>query len=200
MILRLTPLLALCWACAPPEPIPPPINTELLPGQVAFETTEGTFVIELDPGAAPATVTNILAYVDAGFYDGRDDKGTTIVHRVVADFVVQLGGFTQGMDAKTVLAPVVNEADNGLSNLRGTLAMARTSDPDSATSQFFVNLVDNTFLDATPSAAGYTVFGRVVDMDVLDAIGGVRTGPARGFDDVPVEDIEVVSVQRGATP
>lgn len=157
------------------------------PPQVTMETNLGTIVIELDEQAAPITVGNFLAYVDAGFYDGTDGAGATIFHRVVAGFVIQGGGFTEALDQKPTMAPIVNESGNGLSNVRGTIAMARTNDPDSATAQFYFNLVDNTPLDDPP---GYAVFGQIVEgLEVMDAIGAV----AVGGQDIPVDPVIILS-------
>jgi len=157
--------------------------------RVAFETTLGRFVIELDAAKAPKSAENFLAYAKEGFYDG------TVFHRVIAGFMVQGGGFTADMQQKPVKAPIVNEADNGLKNKRGTLAMARTQDPNSATAQFFVNLVDNAFLDHTGKNVrgwGYAVFGRVVEgMDVVDKIAAVKTGTRGPYADVPNETVTV---------
>lgn len=156
-----------------------------------FETTQGAFTVELFPKEAPETVANFLKYVDDGFFDG------TIFHRIVPGFVIQGGGLEPGMEEKTTRPPVRNEATNGLENLRGTLSMARTNDIHSATSQFFVNLADNDFLDHRPGSYGYAVFGRVTEgMDVIDRIAAVRTGRRRGHDDVPVEDVVIQSVRR----
>jgi cyclophilin family peptidyl-prolyl cis-trans isomerase len=161
---------------------------------VRFETSLGAFTIELDAQAAPLSAANFLQYVDDGHFDG------TIFHRVIPGFMIQGGGFTTDMEQKAVRASIRNEAANGLKNLRGTLAMARTSDIDSATAQFFVNLVDNAFLDHKDARNfGYAVFGRVTDgMDVIDAIAGVRTGSRRGHQDVPVEPVVVTSARRVA--
>lgn len=154
------------------------------------KTSLGEFVIELDSARAPITVANFAQYVEDDFYDG------TILHRVVADFVVQGGGLTPDLVQKETRAPIINESFNGLSNLRGTVAMARTDDPDSATSQFFVNLVDNPDLDATLGQAGYAVFGQVVEgMDVVDRIAAVPTEERDGFTDVPVEDVVIEDVE-----
>jgi cyclophilin family peptidyl-prolyl cis-trans isomerase len=158
-----------------------------------FETTQGAFTVELFQKEAPETVANFLKYVDDGFFDG------TIFHRIVPGFVIQGGGLEPGMEEKTTRPPVRNEATNGLENLRGTLSMARTNDIHSATSQFFVNLADNDFLDHRPGSYGYAVFGRVTEgMDVIDRIAAVRTGRRRGFDDVPVDDVVIQSVRRVA--
>jgi peptidyl-prolyl cis-trans isomerase A (cyclophilin A) len=158
---------------------------------IQFETSLGAFTIELFDKDAPKTVANFLAYVDDGFFDG------TIFHRIVPGFVIQGGGFTEDMSQKRTKEPIKNEADNGLKNERGTLSMARTNDVNSATSQFFVNLKDNDFLDHQRGNFGYAVFARVVEgMDVIDKIAAVETGRRRGFDDVPVEAVIMKSVQR----
>lgn len=159
-----------------------------------FETTLGVFVVELDDVAAPITVANFLTYLDGGFYDGIDGQGATVFHRVVPEFVVQGGGLTEALETKNTLPPIVNESGNGLTNVRGTIAMARTDQPDTATSQFFVNLVDNTFLDAPP---GYAVFGQVITgMDVIDAMADAPTQTVGDFMDVPVDPIVVLSATR----
>jgi len=154
---------------------------------IKLHTNHGTISLELDAERAPETVRNFLAYVTAGHYDN------TLFHRVIDGFMIQGGGFAPGMEQKPTQATIKNEADNGLKNLRGSVAMARTSDPHSASSQFFVNVADNAFLDhtaPTSSGWGYCVFGRVVEgMDVVDAIKTVKTG-AKGFQqDVPVQDV-----------
>lgn len=160
--------------------------------RISIVTNRGTVIAELDSERAPLTVENFLSYVREGHYNG------TIFHRVIEGFMVQGGGFTQEMQMKKTRPPVKNEADNGLRNLRGTLAMARTAVVDSATSQFFINLVDNGFLDhrdRTPQGYGYAVFGKVVEgMEVVDAIGGVQTATVRGFQDVPVEAVVIEKV------
>jgi cyclophilin family peptidyl-prolyl cis-trans isomerase len=159
--------------------------------KVRFETSRGGFTVELDEAAAPVTVRNFLRYVDEGFFDG------TVFHRVIPGFVIQGGGLTADLTQKRTHEPIENEAANGLKNKRGTLSMARTNDINSATSQFFVNLSDNDFLDHKPGSYGYAVFGRITDgMDVIDGIAAVRTGRRKGHDDVPVEDISVVSARR----
>lgn len=159
--------------------------------KVIFETSRGNFTVELDEAAAPITVKNFLRYVDEGFFDG------TIFHRVIPGFMIQGGGLTADLAQKRTHAPIENEATNGLKNKRGTLAMARTNDVNSATAQFFVNLVDNGFLDHKPGNYGYAVFGRVTGgMEVIDAIAQVRTGRRKGHDDVPLEDISVLSARR----
>ncbi|MDB4961263.1 MAG: Peptidyl-prolyl cis-trans isomerase PpiB [Myxococcales bacterium] len=162
---------------------------------VEVVTNHGTFVIALDPAKAPKSVENFLRYVDAKHYDG------TIFHRVIPTFMIQGGGFDAQLEKKPVQAPVPNEADNGLKNTRGTVAMARTSDPHSATSQFFVNVTDNAFLDHQAKDSqgwGYTVFGRVTDgMDVVEKIKAVKTGASGPFSkDAPVEQVVIQSVRR----
>ena len=159
---------------------------------VRFETTLGTFTIDLFEGDAPVTVRNFLEYVDAGHFDG------TVFHRVIPGFVVQGGGMTEDMKQKPTRAPIKNEAGNGVKNRRGTLSMARTNDPDSATSQFFINLVDNSNLDPSPrSGAGYAVFGCVSEgMSVVDQMAKAKTGRRGMHDDVPVEPIKVLSARR----
>ena len=155
--------------------------------QVALETSMGKIVVELDAARAPKTVENFLGYVRDGFFDG------TIFHRVIPGFMIQGGGFTADMDKKSTRAPIENEASNGLSNERGTIAMARTSDPNSATAQFFINTVDNSRnLDPVPGNAGYAVFGKVVEgIDVVDAIAGVKTTRKNMMADVPVEPVTI---------
>jgi peptidyl-prolyl cis-trans isomerase A (cyclophilin A) len=158
---------------------------------IRFETNQGTFTIELFEKEAPETVANFLAYVDEGFFDG------TIFHRVIPGFVIQGGGFTEDMSQKRTRAPIKNEANNCLLNTRGTLSMARTNDINSATSQFFVNLKDNDFLDHSRSNFGYAVFARVTEgMDVIDKIAKVQTGRRRGHEDVPLEAVVVSSARR----
>ncbi len=158
---------------------------------IRFETTLGNFTVEFYEKEAPISVANFLGYVDDGFFDG------TIFHRIVPGFVIQGGGFTEGMEQKRTQAPIKNEADNGLKNERGSLSMARTNDINSATSQFFVNLKDNDFLDHKRGNFGYAVFARVTEgMDVIDQIAAVETGRRRGHDDVPVEPVIMNSVRR----
>ncbi|MCC6850747.1 MAG: peptidyl-prolyl cis-trans isomerase [Rubrivivax sp.] len=156
---------------------------------VQLDTSKGSLRIELDEAAAPASVANFLAYVGKGHYDG------TVFHRVIKGFMVQGGGFEPGMKQRPTAAPIRNEAANGLKNRRYTLAMARTGDPHSATAQFFVNTVDNGFLDfrsESPQRWGYAVFGRVVaGTEVVDAIEGVATGRKGMHDDVPLEDVRI---------
>jgi cyclophilin family peptidyl-prolyl cis-trans isomerase len=158
---------------------------------VVMSTSLGKVTVELLADRAPVTVQNFLAYVDDGFFDG------TIFHRVIPGFMVQGGGFGPDMRQKATRAPIKNEADNGVKNSRGTLAMARTSDVNSATAQFFVNLVDNGFLDHGGRDFGYAVFGRVTaGMDVVDAIAKVKTGRNGPHGDVPVEPVVIQSVKR----
>ncbi len=155
---------------------------------VEMETSLGTIKIELFPEKAPITVANFLGYVDDGFYDG------TIFHRVIANFMVQGGGHVPGMSQKKTKANIKNESSNGLSNKRGTLAMARTPAPDSASAQFFINVVDNGFLDKAQATdrVGYCVFGQVTEgMDVVDKIKAVKTRS-----DVPTTDVLITSVRR----
>ena len=157
---------------------------------IQFETSKGNFTIELFTQEAPISAQNFLDYTKAGFFDG------TIFHRVIPGFVIQGGGFTDKMEQKKNNPPIENEAKNGLRNRRGTLSMARTSDINSATSQFFVNLVDNASLDHRPGNFGYAVFGRVVDgLDVIDAIAAVKTGRKGHHDDVPVEPVVVTAAR-----
>ncbi|MGH9465582.1 MAG: peptidylprolyl isomerase [Thermoanaerobaculia bacterium] len=153
--------------------------------RVAIETSQGTIVLELELEKAPLSVANFLTYVDQGFYDG------TIFHRVIRGFMVQGGGFGPDFSRKPTHAAIQNEAKNGIRNERGTVAMARTGEPHSATSQFFINHADNAFLDSPGQDGwGYAVFGRVVEgMEVVDAIATVRTGTQSGMQDVPVEAV-----------
>ena len=158
---------------------------------VRFETTHGGFTIELFPQEAPVSVENFLQYVDDGFFDG------TLFHRIVPGFVIQGGGLTAEFRNKETRAPIANEAKNGLKNKRGSLSMARTSDINSATSQFFVNLSDNEFLDHGPRDYGYAVFGRVTEgLDTVDKIAKVGTGRRKGYQDAPLEDVLIVSARR----
>ena len=169
--------------------------------RVLMKTSDGDIVIELYAEKSPVTVENFLSYVDAGHYDG------TVFHRVISNFMIQGGGFTTEMKEKPTRDPIVNESSNKLHNTRGTLAMARTSDPNSATAQFFINQRSNLRLDWTPGNEGYAVFGEVVEgMQVVDIIALTETGAAsvetsRGpavFQDVPVKPIVVLSVSRMA--
>ncbi len=158
---------------------------------VVFETNKGDITLELFPEDAPVTVENFLQYVDDGFYDG------TVFHRVIPGFVIQGGGFDTDMNQKSTRDPITNEADNGLKNKRGYLSMARTQQINSATSQFFINLDDNAFLDHGVRDFGYAVFARVVDgMDVVDRIAETSTGNRQGHRDVPLETIKVENARR----
>lgn len=172
-------------------------DSALAPNEVRVTTSAGAWTVLLDPTAAPGTVDNLVGYIDAGFYDGADGSDATILHRVVPGFVVQGGGLTAALKGKPVRASIPYEGDNGRSNLRGTLAMARTDAPDSATSQFFVNLVDNLALDHTPDRAGYTVFGEVIEgLEVVDTIAQLPTSTQAGMDDVPVDPLTIDEVLR----
>lgn len=159
--------------------------------KVKLETSMGDIVIELNEEAAPVTVKNFLTYVEEGFFDG------TIFHRVIKDFMIQGGGFTAQMQQKQPHAPIVNEASNGLKNVRGSIAMARTPDPDSATAQFFINHKNNDSLNYIENRnPGYAVFGRTVEgMDVVDAIAAVKTTTRMGMPDVPVEPVVIKSAK-----
>jgi peptidyl-prolyl cis-trans isomerase B (cyclophilin B) len=162
--------------------------------KVLIETTNGNIVLELYADKAPETVKNFLTYVDDGFYNG------TIFHRVIPNFMIQGGGFTPDMKQKRTRPPIKNEADNGLKNDRGTIAMARTQDPNSATAQFFINSADNNFLNhtgKTPQGWGYAVFGRVVEgMKVVDAISAVKTGNMGMHQDVPKTAVVISKAAR----
>ena len=161
---------------------------------VLITTSMGDIKVELYPEKAPITVKNFLQYVDDGYYNG------TIFHRVINGFMIQGGGMTEDMKEKKPHAPIKNEANNGLKNDRGTLAMARTNVVDSATAQFFINVADNKFLDfksETPQGYGYAVFGKVVEgMDVVDKIKAVKTGRAGHHQDVPAQPVTILSVKR----
>jgi peptidyl-prolyl cis-trans isomerase B (cyclophilin B) len=165
----------------------------LAPDAVVVETSFGRITLKLFPDKAPLTVANFLSYVDDRFYDD------TVIHRVIPNFMMQGGGYDADLVEKKGHAPVKNESANGLSNKRGTLAAARATDPDSATSQFFVNVKDNAFLDraSSPDKAGYCVFGEVTaGMDVVDRIMQVATGPRGGHQDVPLQPVVIKSVRR----
>jgi len=177
-------LLAAVLAAKSDQPAAQPANPE-----VVLDTSKGSIVLELYPAKAPKTVENFLAYVKAGHFDG------TIFHRVIPGFMIQGGGFTAEMQQKSTREPIPNEADNGLKNQRGTVAMARTNDPNSASAQFFVNTVDNGLLDHTgknPQGWGYAVFGKVTEgMDVVKAIEGVPTANRGQFQNVPREAVVI---------
>ena len=158
---------------------------------IEFKTSKGTFTVQLFDKQAPVSTENFLKYVDEGFFDG------TIFHRVIPGFMIQGGGLTADLKDKVGHAPIKNEATNGLKNKRGTLAMARTNDINSATSQFFINLADNDFLDNKAGNYGYAVFGRIDSgMDVVDAIAAVETGNKGHYQDVPTETVTIESARR----
>jgi cyclophilin family peptidyl-prolyl cis-trans isomerase len=171
----------------------PTTNQEINP-VVIIKTSKGDIKVELFQDKAPATVKNFLQYVDDKAYNG------TIFHRVIDGFMIQGGGFTKDFSQKPTRAPVKNEASNGLKNLKGTLAMARTSDVDSATSQFFINVADNAFLDhksPTPQGFGYCVFAKVIEgMDVVDKIKAVQTTSRGPYENVPVEAVEIIEITK----
>jgi peptidyl-prolyl cis-trans isomerase A (cyclophilin A) len=159
--------------------------------RVRLETSAGAFTVELWPGEAPRTVESFLRYVDRGFYEGL------VFHRVIPDFMIQTGGYEADLAYREPAGTVPNESVGGARNLRGTLAMARRRDPDSADAQFFVNVSENAHLDADGTRPGYTVFGRVVEgMEVVDAISLVETGVRDGMRDVPLEPITILEVER----
>ncbi|MFC1580947.1 peptidylprolyl isomerase [Thermodesulfobacteriota bacterium] len=162
--------------------------------KVVIDTSKGKIILELYPFNAPDTVKNFLYYVDTEFFDG------TIFHRVIPGFMIQGGGFTSDMKRKTTLAPIKNEADAGLKNDRGTIAMARTQDPHSATAQFFINTANNDALNhkmKRGNAWGYTAFGKVIEgMDTVDAISAVKTTSKGPFQDVPAEPVVIKSIRR----
>lgn len=190
------PLLLLLLGCTKASSFQ---DTSLVEGEgdvITLVTSAGEIVLDLDFEAAPVTCTNFLAYLDAGHYDGADGQGATIFHRVIEGFVIQGGSFTAEMQFKEMRDPIINESGNGLLNLRGSVAMARTSDPNSATAGFYINLVDNDALDGGPRD-GYAVFGEVIEgLDVVDAIGAVETGTVGSYEDVPLEPIEISSATR----
>jgi peptidyl-prolyl cis-trans isomerase A (cyclophilin A) len=183
--------LVLLLAQAPADTAPSPA-ARAVPARpvVALQTSMGTIKIALHHDKAPQSVDNFLQYVRSGHYDG------TIFHRVIPRFMAQAGGFDADMKQKPTRPPVRNEAGNGLHNGRGTVAMARTNDPDSATSQFFINVKDNPALDRAPGNPGYAVFGEVVEgMDVVDKIVAVRTGSKGPYSDVPVTPVVIQSAR-----
>ncbi len=168
-----------------------PLPAQSKPDTVVFKTSLGDITIALFNRSAPITVKNFLAYVDSGFYNG------TIFHRVIAGFVVQGGGYTKNMVRRTTFPPIKNESDNGLKNERGTLSMARTQDPNSATSQFFINLVNNSSLDFSGPGSGYAVFGKVIaGMEVVDKIAKVQTETRDMFRDIPKDPVFIISARR----
>ena len=194
LLAALTTLLMSTLSAFAEEPAPnniatPKIEVKAESPKVRFETNKGAFVVKLNPAKAPVTVKNFLRYVDSGFYAG------TTFHRVISGFMIQGGGFTPEMSKKDTNAPIPLEVGKGLSNLRGTIAMARTSDPNSATSQFFINVVNNRKLDVL--GGGYAVFGEVVEgMEVVDAIRAVPTARKGPYGDVPVEPVVITGAQR----
>jgi len=158
---------------------------------IVLATNQGNITIELNQAKAPISVKNFLDYADTGFYTG------TVFHRVIPGFMIQGGGFTQAMQKKPTKAAIKNEAQNGLTNKRGTIAMARTSVVDSATSQFFINLSDNTFLDHGVRDFGYAVFGKVIDgMEIVEKIGKLKTGRTGGQPNAPVEPVIIKSITK----
>jgi cyclophilin family peptidyl-prolyl cis-trans isomerase len=168
-----------------------PAASDAKPVKATIETSKGSIEVELDAAKAPASVANFVSYAKKGHYDG------TIFHRVIPNFMIQGGGFTADMQQKPTDAPIKNEGNNGLKNARGTLAMARTRDPNSATSQFFINVKDNSFLDY-PGADGYgyAVFGKVTKgLDIVDAIVGVPTTTKGMYENVPAEAVTIKSVK-----
>ena len=159
--------------------------------QIEFTTTSGTFTVELDSNRAPTTVKNFLQYVESGFYVN------TIFHRVIAGFVIQAGGFTVDLELKETLPEIINESGNGLTNQRMSLGMARSTDPHTASSQFYINVVDNFSLDPMPTRWGYAVFGDVIDgFQVIDAISSNATQTMSGMQDVPVAPVIILDVKR----
>ena len=157
---------------------------------IKFETSHGSFTVELFPKEAPLSSENFQKYVDDKYFDG------TIFHRIIPNFMIQGGGLTADFASKETRSPIKNEAKNGLKNKRGTLSMARTSDINSATSQFFINLVDNGFLDNGPRDYGYAVFGQVTEgMDTVDKIAALKTGRRKGYQDAPMEDVLIISAR-----
>lgn len=177
------------------KPTPPPQKTKKEKAvSVTIETNHGNIVVELDSEKAPITVKNFLNYVERKFYDDL------VFHRVIPDFMIQGGGFDKDLKLRPTDAPIQNEAANGLKNLKGTIAMARTPDPHSASSQFFINLKDNDFLNYTapvPQAFGYAVFGKVTSgMDIVEKIGGVKTTFSGQMRDVPAEPVMIKSIRK----
>lgn len=195
MLKHLTLFLILVWgttACAEEtlteKPVTPTVAKSV---KVMIKTSEGDITLALNGEKAPVTVANFLSYVDSGHYKG------TIFHRVIPKFMIQGGGFLPGLVEKATNDPIVNESKNRLHNTRGTIAMARTNDPDSATAQFFINQRSNLRLDWSPGRPGYTVFGEVLEgMDVVDFITTAPTGRSGGMSDVPVNDVVIKDIVR----
>ena len=203
LVMLLIPIVMVIWSCTQNQPTQSeneqtkPIQGETKGGNpmVIMSTSLGDIKMELYQDKAPITVQNFLSYVNDGFFDG------TIFHRVIPNFMVQGGGLTQDMQQKPTKAPIKNEADNGLKNDVGTIAMARTGVVDSATSQFFINQADNDFLNHGSRDFGYAVFGKVVEgMDVVNKIAGVKTGRLGPFQDVPLEPVLINSVRVVESP
>jgi peptidyl-prolyl cis-trans isomerase B (cyclophilin B) len=191
-----TPLVALLFiglCVSPAHAATHPPAKKGTTNMVKLHTNQGDITLQLDADKAPNTVKNFLEYVNSGAYSN------TIFHRVIDNFMIQGGGFEPGLKQKSTLAPIQNEAANGLKNNKYTIAMARTGDPHSATAQFFINTKDNDFLNYTssdPRGYGYCVFGKVVEgMDVIDKIGKVKTGNASGYSDVPKEDVIILKAE-----
>ncbi|WP_029653624.1 peptidylprolyl isomerase [Marinobacter daepoensis] len=183
--LLMSTLFVMAGALLPASQVSAETQDSPLP-EVRFVTTEGAFVLQLRPDVAPKTVENFLSYVNSDFYDG------TVFHRVIPGFMVQGGGFDEKLERQQTQAPIPNEAKPTLPNLRGTIAMARTNAPDSATSQFFINVANNDFLNAGVRGPGYAVFGKVTEgMGVIDRIASVQTGRQRGMADVPVTPVVI---------
>jgi len=193
MIRSIALLLMLCNSALAlaEQPITSTTSDNAVPPQVLMQTSMGNLVITLFPEKAPITVANFLAYVDDGFYDN------SIFHRVIPGFVIQGGGFDPSMRQKQTNSPIVNESNNGLANRRGTLSMARTPNPDSATTQFFINLENNASLNASFNKPGYAVFGEVTEgLAIIDMISRVRTGTVQQHRDVPLDPVLILSAQR----
>ena len=179
------------FSCAP-EDLDKDDSSIVEESGINIQTSMGSFTVELDFENAPLTSANFMDYIELGFYDGTDGQGTTIFHRVIDDFVIQGGGYTEDTSEKVTLDPIVNEGfASGLSNIRGSIAMARTDDPNSATSQFYINLVDNDFLDPTTENTGYAVFGMVTSgLEIVDSIGSTETD---GLDQ-PLSNVIIQSI------
>ncbi len=176
---------------ADPKPAPKPTRVAAYSPQIQVFTSMGNFTIELNAERAPLTVANILAYVDSGHYTN------TLIHRVVASFIIQGGGFNVDYSPKPAPLKVNNESGNGLSNVRGTVGLARTSDPHGGNCQFYVNLNDNAALDPNATRWGYAVFGRVISgMDVVDRIGDVATGKHGSMDETPIKPVVILKIER----
>lgn len=188
-LVSLMSFASLCFSSIEDQSMSKPMKNPV----VLIKTNKGDIKIELDAEKAPVSVQNFLQYVQDGQYDH------TIFHRVIDGFMIQGGGFTTDMNQKSTRAPIKNEADNGLLNKRGTIAMARTSDVNSATAQFFINVTDNAFLDfksKNPREYGYAVFGKVIEgIDIVDKIKKVKTGSKGPFENVPVESVEIIEVK-----